>query len=243
MNENEIKAIANTFIRIAAELSDLADRLHRLADSKMKKMDSEQICQQKHGIQGCKAVDLGLPSGLKWADRNVGAATPEDYGDYFMWGSTTPDTDKPCDWAHCPFNGGQEYFDEEYFNAHKSEWLTDEGILKPEHDAALAIMGGRWRMPTQAEMLELLDWTTQTMEGNGMRFTSNANGNSIFMPFAGFRYDSDVINVGTHGYALSSSLYAGNANYSHNLYFYCYGYDGVYFSSRYFGFVVRGVHE
>ena len=192
-------------------------------------------------------VDLGLPSGLKWADRNVGAASPEAYGDYFMWGSVTPDTDSVCDWAHAPFNGGSSEFNKRYFNTNKSEWLTGEGTLKPEYDAATQVMGGSWRMPTSAEIRELLDGTTQSvgkMNGvKGFRFTSKANGNSIFMPFAGYHLDSDVDEAGNYGYAWSSSLYADDAYYSRRLIFNDYGYTIVNSNSRYIGFVVRGVHE
>ena len=190
-------------------------------------------------------VELGLPSGLKWADRNVGAETTEAYGDYFMWGSTEPDTDKPCYSEHAPFNDGQEYLDEAYFNAHKSEWLYGD-VLKPEYDAAHAIMGDGWRMPTQAEMQELLDGTTWSAEKinriSGMRFTSNVNGNSIFMPFAGRRLGSDIDGVGNLGYAWSSSLDADDNDGSHGLDFYDLG--GAYVDDyiRCDGFAVRGVH-
>ena len=192
-------------------------------------------------------VDLGLPSGLKWADRNVGAESPEAYGDYFAWGETAPrgenwSADTPYDWAHAPFN-----FDETYFNEHKSEWLTEDGTLKPVYDAAHAAMGGSWRMPTSAEMQELLDGTTQSVEElngiSGMRFTSKDNGNSIFMPFAGLRHASDVSLVGNLGGAWSSSLNAGYAYGSHLLGFYNYGIAYVGYDYRFIGFVVRGVHE
>ena len=165
-------------------------------------------------------VDLGLSSGLKWADRNVGAATPEAIGDYFMFGSTTPDTDKPCDWAHAPFNDGATAFNETYFSEHVTEWFdfvyTQGPILlylKPEYDAATQVMGGSWRMPTLTDVDELLFETTQSVEElngvRGMRFTSNANGNSIFMPLAGIRIGSVVDSVGIRGYAWSLYLNAG----------------------------------
>lgn len=200
------------------------------------------VCASENDY-GHHMVDLGLPSGLKWADRNVGAESPQDYGDYFMWGSTTPDTDKPCDWAHAPFNGGSSDFDDAYFSRHKSEWLTGEGILKPEHDAAHVIMGGIWRMPTSVEIQELFDGTTQMVEGNGMHFTSKTNGNSIFMPFSGYRCGSDVKYVGSCGYVWSSSLDAGIARGSHYLGFGSGGNAIVLGSNRYFGLVARGVHE
>ena len=61
-------------------------------------------------------VDLGLPSGLKWAKCNIGAEKETDFGDYFMWGSTRPNTDTPCNWKNAPFNDGSNSCNEEYFN-------------------------------------------------------------------------------------------------------------------------------
>ena len=94
-------------------------------------------------------VDLDLPSGLKWAKCNVGAEKETDYGDYFMWGSTKPNAKTTCNWTKNPFNNNSSIYNEEYFNAHKSEWLDDKDNLKSEFDAATQIMGGNWRMPTR----------------------------------------------------------------------------------------------
>ena len=199
---------------------------------------------------GYLTVDLGLPSGLKWADRNVGAESPEAYGDYFMRGSTTPDTDKPCEWAHAPFNNASSSFDKTYFNKHKPEWLAENGTLKPEYDAATQIMGGSWRMPTSAEMQELADGTRhiwETLGGAvGMRFTSKSNGNSIFMPYAGYRNGSDVSDVGANGggYEWSSSLYTGEGSNSNSFCLIVWALGEANLSSYYsrcYGFSVRGV--
>ena len=76
-----------------------------------------------------------------------------------MWGSTKPNAKTTCNWAKNPFNNNSSIYNEEYFNAHKSEWLDDKDNLKPEFDAATQIMGGNWRMPTRDEIQELLDNT------------------------------------------------------------------------------------
>lgn len=193
-------------------------------------------------------VDLGLPSGLKWAKCNVGAKTETDYGDYFMWGSVTPNNDTLCDWEHAPFNNGSSDYNEEYFTSHKSEWLDGEDNLKPEFDAATQIMGDEWRMPTKAEFDELLSSTTNEWitdyKGtgvNGRKFTSKTDTSKyIFIPAAGY-CDYGSVNVGgRHGYVWSSSLstsYHGDAWY---LGFYsgdCY----MLSSYRYNGRSVRGV--
>ena len=192
-------------------------------------------------------VDLGLPSGTLWAKCNVGAETETDYGDYFMWGSTTPDTNTPCDWMHAPFNNGSSSFDETYFNTHKSEWLTEEGNLKPQYDAAHAIMGGYWRMPTKTDFDELLEGTTnewvtnyQGSGVNGILFTSKKNGNTMFMPAAGSRCGSSFYGQGDNGVVWSSLLYTDYLGGAWGLYFdscSCYMYDDY----RYGGFSVRGV--
>lgn len=200
----------------------------------------------KKSVIKYESVDLGLPSGLKWADRNVGAEKTEAFGDYFMWGSTEPDTDKPCDWAHAPFNCDLTAFDGTYFKSVK-DCVCPGGVLASEYDAAHVNMGGSWRMPTKDEMQELIEGTAQslgTLNGvKGMRFTSKANGNSIFIPFAGYRYDSYVNYVGYYGDVWSSSLDAISARCSKHLGFDYFGDTNVRSYNRFVGFVVRGVHE
>ena len=133
-------------------------------------------------------VDLGLPSGTKWATCNVGADSPEDYGDYFAWGETTPkDT----------------YTEENY------TYSENPAILPSNHDAATANWGPDWRIPTKQEWQELYNntthtWTTQNGV-NGRLFTAS-NGNSLFLPAAGWRffYNHDGVSFG--GVFWSSSL-------------------------------------
>ena len=165
---------------------------------------------------GYEYVDLGLPSHLKWAKCNIGAATETEYGDYFMWGSTTPNTNTICDWEHAPFNGGNSEYNEEYFNAHKSEWLDDNDngfpTLKPKFDAATQIMGGIWRMPTQDDLNELYKYTDQKWirDSNfdliGCKFISTKDTSKyIFIPTSGYRYNSVFDLQGRYGYIWSSS--------------------------------------
>ena len=192
-------------------------------------------------------VDLGLPSGLKWAKCNVGAEKETDYGDYFMWGSTISNNDTPCDWEHAPFNGGASSYNETYFNQVK-DTVCPNGVLAKEYDAASHIMGGDWRMPTKAEIQELIDYTTNewftNYNGtgvNGWKFTGS-NGNSIFIPAAGDRSGSWFANQGDHGNVWSSSLYTLDPYYAWGLYFYSDGCNviGLY---CYGGRSVRGVME
>ena len=109
-------------------------------------------------IKEYEYVDLGLPSGLKWAKCNVGAETETDYGDYFMCGSTKPNTASQCIWKNAPFNGGNSVYDANAFNLVK-DTVCPNRILAKEYDTATQIMGGNWRMPTTTEYQTLYNET------------------------------------------------------------------------------------
>ena len=176
-------------------------------------------------------VDLGLPSGLLWATCNVGADTPEGYGDYFAWGETAPkDT---YDWSTYQYGDGNTFT--KYTG---SDNLT---TLLPEDDAATATWGNGWRMPTKEEWQELLDNTTSTWTGSGRLFTAS-NGNSLFLPAAGYCIYSSLYLAGSYGYSWSSSLYTGFPSYA---WYYSFSSDNcdVYSSNRFFGRSVRAVRS
>ena len=166
-----------------------------------------------------------------------------------MWGSTTPNTADECNWATAPFNGGANYYDSNYFNDHKSEWLDDNNNLKPEYDAASHIMGGDWKMPTKAEFQELLDNTnkewTQVNGVNGYKFTSKKEGfqnNSIFIPAAGLCAHGSVANVRGAGGVWSSSLDTSDHRYAWDMFFYS-GDCRMGSDNRCYGRSVRGVRK
>ena len=195
-------------------------------------------------------VDLGLPSGLKWAKCNVGAKKETDYGDYFMWGSITPNTKDECNWANTPFNNGLSLYDEEHFTTHKSEWLDDKDNLKPEFDAAYKATDGAVRMPTQDDIQELIDntfheWVENFNNSNVnvMKFTSKTDeSNYIFIPAAGGCYGGSDGSVGDNGYVWSSSLDASGPHDAWGWYFYSDGcnVNGLY---RYGGRSIRPVTD
>ena len=192
-------------------------------------------------------VDLGLPSGLLWATCNVGAARPENYGDYFAWGETQPkDT---YDWTTYQYSNGSSNMLTKYCN--KSSYgyngFTDNlTTLLPEDDAATANWGEGWRMPTQAEFQELLDNTTVTWTTkngvNGRLFTAS-NGNSLFLPAAGYRNYSDLDYAGSYGNYRSSSLDTGYPNYAWILNFNSGNYDMNNYYYRAYGQSVRPVRS
>ena len=156
-------------------------------------------------------VDLGLPSGTLWATCNVGAVNPTDYGDYFAWGETT--VKEIYNWTTYRYCNGDERYLTKYCNngSYGYNGFTDElTTLEASDDVATVNWGVDWRMPKCNELEELNDyctviWTTQNGV-NGRMFTG-PNGNSIFLPAAGFRSSVSLSNVGVRAYYWSSSLY------------------------------------
>ena len=156
-------------------------------------------------------VDLGLPSGTKWATCNIGATTPEDYGDYFAWGETSPKDN--YDWSTYKYCNGSYTTLTKYntkSNYGNNGFTDNKTTLELSDDAAHTNWGGKWRMPTITEQQELINnctWTWTTQNGvNGYKVTSKINGESIFLPAASYRYGTSVGYVGEAGYYWSSSL-------------------------------------
>ena len=171
------------------------------------------------------AIDLGLPSGLKWASFNLGASKPEEYGDYFAWGELDPyySSQDPLTWK----KGKEAGY---YWASYKwcmgsidtmikycsnsiygyNGFTDNKTVLDPEDDAASVNLGDKWRMPTDAEWTELMDqcsWTWTTISGVNGRKVTGPNGNSIFLPAAGYWDRTSLIDVATFGLYRSASLY------------------------------------
>lgn len=138
-------------------------------------------------------VDLGLPSGVKWAMHNVGTTYPEGHGDHFAWGEIEPKAT--------------------YESGNCSSYYQDLGDISgnPLYDAAAAKWGNGWRMPTLEEMYELTQECTWTwVEDNGIvgyKVTSKTNGNHIFLPAAGFRVNDQLLDKDFFGYYWMSTPY------------------------------------
>ena len=176
---------------------------------------------------GYSWVDLGLS--VKWATCNVGANSPEDYGDYYAWGETSTKgsyTENTC-----------------------STWEQNIGnIAGTSRDVAHVKWGGNWRMPTKAEFDELLNennctWTGTTQNGKyGCKVTSKKNGNSIFLPAAGCRGGEELYYDGSLGYYWSSTPYSELTQYAYYLYFIS-GFQNTSWLYRNNGLTVRPVLE
>ena len=159
---------------------------------------------------GHEYVDLGLPSGILWATCNVGADSPEEYGDYFAWGETEP---KNCyNQDNYKWYVGTEYT--KYNNA------DGRIILDLSDDAANANWGGDWRMPTKEECEELIKsctWTWTSINSISGYKVTGSNGESIFFPASGWKYDTVLGYIGTYGYYWSSTI--SSHHYACYLYF------------------------
>jgi clan AA aspartic protease (TIGR02281 family) len=146
---------------------------------------------------GYKYVDLGLS--VLWATCNLGASSPEGYGDYYAWGETSTKSSY-VDGTSKTFN-------------HPIKDISGN----PYYDAAYSNWGGGWRMPTKAEFQELIDnctWTWYSIEGKrGYIVTSNKNGNCIFLPAAGFRNTTELVAGDERGAYWTSTHHEKWANY------------------------------
>ena len=179
-----------------------------------------------NGVEnGHEYIDLGLPSGIKWASCNVGAETPEGNGNYYAWGEVV--TKKDYSWSTYKYANGSSNTLTKYCNDStfgNNGFKDNKTTLDLEDDAAHVNWGGAWRMPTSAEFDELLDsctwtWTTQN-NVNGYLVTSKTNSNSLFLPAAGYTdgryiYDKGLVNqrfsYDCEGIYRTASLYYNNA--------------------------------
>lgn len=176
--------------------------------------DDDEVGNTSHAsdTRGHDYVDLGLPSGLKWATMNLGAKSPEDYGDYFAWGETKKKD--YYDWQSykwCTSDGTENHTRMTKYCSHSEYGTVDNKIvLEPNDDAAHVVWGGDWRMPTREEMVELREkctweWTSLNRV-NGYKVTG-PNGKSIFLPAASAMYkDIAAPLAGTNGDYWTSSV-------------------------------------
>ena len=175
---------------------------------------------------GYEWVDLGLS--VKWATCNVGASSPSDYGDHYAWGETSTTSS----------------YDADNSNTYRKSMGNIGG--NSSYDVARYRWGGSWRLPTKAELEELetkCTWTWTTQGGhNGYKVTGK-NGKSIFLPAAGYRYDTTLKAVGEVGSCWSSTPYESNTISAYYLNFNPYRDYYVDWLYRYFGRSVRPVVE
>ena len=187
---------------------------------------------------GHEWIDLGLPSGLKWAAMNIGASSPEEYGNYYAWGETQPQSDFAYDVSSYKLCNGTEQSMTKYCVNAVYGTVDNKSTLEAEDDAASVNWGGAWRMPTKEEFQELVDncywvWTNsyngtstsgyivykaKSLSDKGQVVTSYKTPSSnyslsdthIFLPAAGYYFDSSSYKMGLQGFYWSSSLHYTN---------------------------------
>lgn len=166
-------------------------------------------------------IDLGLPSGTLWATCNVGADTPEGYGDYFAWGETQVKYN--YDWNTYHYGGMHHLTKYCSSPSYGYNGFTDNlTTLQPKDDAAKANWGRKWRTPTKEQWQELYNNTTsQWTEQNGVegRMFTAANGASLFLPATGYRLDRNLYGAGDRGFYWSQSLCTDSPNGAWIFYF------------------------
>ena len=210
--------------------------------------DNGNVYYNYSPFNGYDYVDLGLPSGTKWATMNVGASKASDAGLYFQWGDTVGYTADQVGKGE-----GQKKFASDWSDykwgvyPNFTKYTTTGATLDLEDDAAHVHMGGSWHMPTPTQIRELINtanttstWTTQ--DGvNGRLYTSKKDSSkSIFFPAAGRAGDGSVQYSGGRGLVWSSMLDADDVDYGQGFNFGSGG-VGLYSGRRYYGLSVRGV--
>ena len=189
-------------------------------------------------------VDLGLPSGVKWATFNVGATKPEEYGDYFAWGETEPK--ELYDWSTYKWCDGSYNTLTKYNTDSEYGVVDNKKILESSDDVAYVNWGGNWRMPSVDEWNELLSHCSLKWEErngvSGVVLVSVQNGNSLFLPAAGvYHYNNGLISQNTEGYYRTNSLDESRGTIS--LGFSYTGSINWYANDRCFGQPVRPVYD
>ena len=180
-------------------------------------------------INGYEYVDLGLPSGLKWATHNFGATMPYEIGEYLAWGE----------------HKGKDMYsisNSETYGVNIADFSGDI-----EYDAAAFTWGGTWRIPTEAETRELKDnCTFEWTEMNGVpgAIVTGPNGNQIFLPSGGFATEGNIDFADSEGaYWTSSPDPSDPMYYACFFYFYNTNFSNIGWFSKYAGLLVRPVAE
>ena len=221
----------------------LCGMLFAALSTSAQKADNSQV------INGHKFVDLALPSGLLWAETNIGAVEAYDAGSYYAWGETEPKKRFDQETYKYGFDSN------EYGSWYKKYGLEDElTTLEKVDDAAYVNWGSSCRMPTVADFEELFnedyctwEWTSlDTPQGskvNGWKVTSKKNGNWIFLPAAGYFLEDVNDDIGESGQYWSSNNDGIEGEYAYSFYHYDTAYGVSETESRYSGCPIRPVAE
>lgn len=202
------------------------------------KVFTQSFTTDNGGLMYHEWVDLGLPSGVKWATCNVGASSPEEYGDYFAWGEIVPKSE--YNWSTYKWCNGTDATITKYNTSVWDGTVDNKKRLEFADDAARANWGGSWRMPTHAEWMELnenCEWEWTSRNGIDGRLVTGPNGNSLFLPAAGSWHDTEIYPPMPFGSYWSSSLYKNSLSFDSE------GYHVFLVQARSSGLTVRPVSD
>lgn len=232
--------VVNLAILVILALSSLTackgeGRNSKNEDAKIvRKHDNDQLTGT---INDHDWVDLGLPSGIRWATCNVGASVPEEFGDYYAWGETEPKNE------YTSINSMT--YKVPFRKLKKSGIIDDSGTLTKEHDVASTAWGESWRMPTDDEYQELISsctWNFASFNGVNGYLVTGPNKKNIFLPAAAFQQGTSVENIGDFGDYWSSTIVKELSGVSCSL-----GYSSKSYGrrryARYAGRTIRPVTE
>ena len=272
--KGQAEALGTGQTGIATQIADVTAAINALVDQ-VKDGDTDaasalaQIIQKLEELKGSiggggttpspvEYVDLGLPSGLKWAKCNLGASKPSEWGDHYAWGETAPKAEYKYNWTTYKWmragKSDWKYITKYTIADGKTEgiWYDSSGnfigdsktTLAAANDAATANLGSPWRMPTVDEFMELINnctWTWTTQDGVEGYQVNGPNGNAIFLPIAGYCEGTHgLIEHGATGRYWSSSLHTIVSHSAYYLFFDSGEYNRYgYYRDR--GFSVRPV--
>ena len=211
----------------------------RNVTTKQKQQSNAKVSEPDGYINEKGYVDLGLPSGIKWATWNVGATSPGNYGNYYAWGETKPK-------SSYNLNNYFDYLDSTgdiwgiYKQGNKTQITPTSG-----HDTARENWGGTWRMPTVSEFDELNDectWNWSVRDGHNGYVITGPNGKSIFLPASGYRNGTSLYSMGEVGVYWSSSL-DSQSQYVPYEGLHARGHSSDNYNARWLGYSVRPVTE
>ncbi len=212
-------------------------------------LDGDQIVVPIHAIAYANPnvqqgyVDLGLPSGTLWATMNIGANSPEEYGDYFAWGETAPDDS--YSWSSYRWSYGNTSQLTKYCTLDGCGTFDNLATLQNADDAAYVNWGSDWRMPTVNQLKELrtdCTWHQTAMNGVSGYLIIGNNFNTIFLPATGYMDGSSLKNAGSNGYFWSRELVYTQPYNAYYTYFDSNGSHASY-GNRDLGLAVRAVRR
>lgn len=232
-----IAGIALTCVLALLFLSGCRDERKNASENETQNVRKKTNGQLTGSVNGHDWVDLGLPSGLKWATCNVGASVPEEFGDYYSWGEIEPKEE------YTSINSLT--YKVSFRKLKKFGIVDDSGILTKEHDVANVNWGEQWRMPTIEEYGELIDectWNFASFNGVNGYLVTGPNKKNIFLPAAAFQQGNTIENIGDFGDYWSSTVVTELSGVSYSL-----GYSSKSYGrrryARYAGRTIRPVTD